>query len=276
LASATAHAEERIGVERKVETRRLLWRPSWPTFSWLEGVGTVSAGVATLALALDKPPPEPHWKGGVLFDDAVRHGVRLSSPSARVAARSIGDWPYYLAGIMPLVADPLVASLLRDDSTAAVNLELIGLEAFSYAGLSSFIATRISVRERPDVSECRRQHPEGGCGRDTEAFWSGHTTIVAASAGIVCANHQFMPLWGSPAADASACGLATSAALVTAISRLAADRHYASDVIVGLGIGFGFGYGVPLLLHYRRSKTPLLVAIEPADGGAALNAAGSF
>jgi membrane-associated phospholipid phosphatase len=277
LASATTHAEQPIVVARKVESRRTLWRPAWPTFSWIEGIGTVSAGVGTLGLALDTPPQEPRWKGGILFDDAVRHAVRLSSPSARTTARSIGNWPYYAAGIMPLIADPLVAWLIRDDSTAAVNAELIGLEAFSYAGLSSFVATRISVRERPDITECRRQHPEGGCARDTEDFWSGHTTIAAASAGVVCANHQHMPLWGSPAADATACGLATSAALVTTISRLAADRHYASDVIVGFGIGFGFGYGVPTLLHYGRTKKPVLVAIQPAYGdGATLNVAGAF
>ncbi|HVY32257.1 MAG TPA: phosphatase PAP2 family protein [Polyangiaceae bacterium] len=277
LASATARAEGPVVVERKAAARSSLWRPSWPSFSVVEGAFTVSSGVVTLALALDDPPQEPRWKGGILFDGAVRGAMRLSSPSARQAARSIGDWPYYAAGLMPLLADPLVAWLVRDDATAAANMELIGLEAFSYAGLSSFISTRISVRERPDVTECRREHPEGGCDRDTEAFWSGHTTIVAASAGIVCANHQFMALWGSPAADASACGLATSAALVTTISRLAADRHYASDVLVGFGIGFGFGYGVPTLLHYGRTKKPVLVAIQPAFGdGAALNVAGSF
>jgi membrane-associated phospholipid phosphatase len=157
-------------------------------------------------------------------------------------------------------------------------MELISLEAFSYAGLSSFVSTRLSVRERPDTTECRLQHSEGGCERDTEAFWSGHTSIVAASAGIVCANHAFMPLWGSAVADTSACGLATSAALVTTISRLAADRHYASDVIVGFGIGFGFGFGVPTLLHYGRSKQPLRVSIRPATfgEGAALDVTGTF
>lgn len=114
-------------------------------------------------------------------------------------------------------------------------------------------------------------------GSTTQAFWSGHTTIVAASAGLVCANHQYIPLWGSSAADAGACGLASTAALVTAVSRLAADRHYASDVIVGLGIGFGFGYGVPTLLHYRRAKKRLFVTIQPVPGeGAALSLVGSL
>jgi choline dehydrogenase-like flavoprotein len=31
-----------------------------------------------------------------------------------------------------------------------------------------------------------------------------------------------------------------------------ADRHYASDVLVGFGVGFGFGYAVRVVLHYTR------------------------
>lgn len=258
---------------------RSLWRASWPSFSWVEGVSTFSAGAATLALALDSPPTDPHWQSGILFDDAVRSHIRLSSTSARATARRIGDLPYYAAGVLPLLADPLVARLVHRDGRAAVNMELIALEAFSYAGLSSFVSTRLSVRERPDTTECKREHADGsGCELDTEAFWSGHTTIVAASAGIVCANHAHMPLWGSPAADVSACVLASSAALVTGVSRLAADRHYATDVLVGLGVGFAFGYGVPTLLHYGRGESEVLVSLrpDPLGRGALLSVAGTL
>ena len=214
-----------------------------------------------------------------MFDDAVRGAMRLSSPSARRTARTVGDWPYYAAGALPLLADPLVAWLSHDDSKAALNLELMALEAFSYAGLLSFVSTRISERERPDTTECLRQQPSGvSCERDTEAFWSGHTSIVAASAGVVCANHQFMALWGNRAADAGACALAGSAALVTATSRVMADRHYATDVLLGLGLGFGIGYGVPALLHYRRSRAPVVVALRPdlLGKGAMLSVGGAL
>jgi len=228
----------------------------------------VSAGALTGVLAIIPPEEEPHWRGGILFDDAVRRRVRLSSPEGRATARAIGNWPYYTAGLLPLLVDPLVALTLGRDRTAALNLELIGLEAFSYAGLLSFVSTRISERERPDISECRRHHPDGPeCERDTEAFWSGHTTIVFTSAGLVCANHRAMALWGGAVADAAACALASSAAAVTGVSRLMADRHYATDVLVGAGIGFGFGYGIPTLLHYARSTSGLDVAVLPLPMG---------
>lgn len=256
-----------------------LWRASWPNFSWLEGAGTVSAAAATLALTLDSPPTDPNWQGGILFDDAIRSHVRLSSASARSTARTVGDIPYYAAGILPLIADPLVAALAHRDTRAAVNMELMALEAFSYAGLSSFVSTRLSRRERPDTTECKRWNPDRtSCELDTEAFWSGHTSIVAASAGVVCANHAHMPVWGGRVADAGACLLASSGAFVTAISRLTADRHYTTDVIVGLGVGFAFGYGVPTLLHYGRGPGRLLVAVKPDSlgVGATMTVAGTW
>jgi membrane-associated phospholipid phosphatase len=259
---------------------RSQWKESWPTFSWVEGAATVSAGAATLVLALNPPPADPRWTGGILFDDAVRRALRADSAASRRRLRTIGDWPYYTAGVLPLLIDPLLVSLaINGDPKAAVNLELVSLEAFSYAGLLSFVSTRASVRERPDSTECLRQHPDGvGCQRDTESFLSGHTSIVAASAGLVCANHQYMSLWHNPVADASACVLASTASLVTGVSRIAADRHYTTDVIAGMAVGFGFGYGVPVLLHYTRRRPGWTVSIQPdvLGTGASLSVAGTL
>jgi membrane-associated phospholipid phosphatase len=256
-----------------------MWRREWPTFSPVEGAATVAAGAGTLVLLVLEPPQDPRWEGGILFDDAARGGFRLSSASARQRARSLGDLPYYAAPVIPLLIDPLVAAwLVHGDTKAAVNLGAVGLEAFSYAGLASFISTRISVRERPDTSECLRRQPRGECELDTEAFFSGHTTIAAASAGIVCANHRVMPLWGSRAADVAACALATSGAVATGVSRLMADRHYATDVIAGFGVGFGFGYAVPTLLHYARRETEVSLSLAPGGPctAACVKLSGSF
>jgi membrane-associated phospholipid phosphatase len=254
-----------------------MWRSSWPTFSWIEGTATVAGGVATLALALQAPPPRPRWQGGIWFDDAIRGATRLESASARRQVRSLGDLPYYAAPAIPLLIDPLlVAWGLHGDPKTAMNLGFMGLEAFSYTGLLSFISTRVSQRERPDSTECYRQQPDGvGCRSDTESFWSGHTSIAATSAGLVCANHRYLRLWGHPLADAAACAWATTGAVATGLSRLAADRHYATDVIVGLGVGFGIGYAVPVLLHYSRTKADVTLAIAPCAGGC-VSLAGSF
>jgi hypothetical protein len=219
--------------------------------------------------------------GRHLVDDAVRNELGASSASSRARARFLGDLPYYASPAIPLIVDPLlVAWLGRGDGKAALNLELVGVEAFAYAGLSSFISTRLSLRQRPDSSQCWQDHPDGvGClAVDTEAFFSGHTTIAAASAGLVCANHRYLALWGHPLADAGACALSTAGAFGTAISRILADRHYATDVIVGMGVGFGLGYAVPVLLHYSRGRRDVRLALRPAalGAGSELSLAGSF
>jgi membrane-associated phospholipid phosphatase len=273
LLPAMAHAESAV----EPRAQRSLWRDSWPTFSWIEGTATVAGGAVTLVLALQTPPSQARWEGGILFDDALRDAMRLDSANARQRVRSLGDLPYYAAPAIPLIIDPLiVAWAVQGDPKTAVNIAFMGLEAFSYTGMLSFVSTRTSLRERPDSSECRRQHPDGvGCEADTESFWSGHTSIAAASAGLVCANHRYLALWGHPVADALACVWAASGALASGVSRLGADRHYATDVIVGLGVGFGIGYGVPVLLHYSRSKAAVAVSIVPC-AGSCVNVTGSF
>jgi len=277
-----ARAEMPPPRELTLEPPASLWKRDWPTFSAGEGVATIAAGIGTAVLFVLEPPHDPRWQGGILFDDAVRRAVRLDSESARRKVRAWGDLPYYASPVIPLIIDPLIVSWLgRGDTKTALNLEAVGLEAFSYAGLMSFISTRSSVRERPDSTECWRTHddPEASCGpRDTESFYSGHTTIAAASAGLVCANHRAMPLWGHPLADAGACALATTGAVASGVSRLASDRHYASDVIVGFGLGFGLGYGVPTLLHYAQSNRRVALSVVPGGPctGACLRLAGTF
>jgi membrane-associated phospholipid phosphatase len=260
-----------------------MWQGHWPTFSTWEGLATIAAGAGTGALFMLKPPKDARWEGGIWFDDAARDGLRLESADDRKRVRAWGDLPYYAAPVIPLIVDPLVAAwLVRGDGKTALNVELIGLEAFSYVGLLSFVSTRASVRERPDSSECRRQPDTEDCEVNTESFWSGHTSIAAASAGVVCANHSYLPLWGHPVADAGACALATTGAVATGVSRLAADRHYTTDVVAGFGVGFGVGYAVPTLLHYTRdkNKTSPDVSVSVSPGapctGACLKVAGSF
>jgi membrane-associated phospholipid phosphatase len=47
------------------------------------------------------------------------------------------------------------------------------------------------------------------------------------------------------------CVLATTMGMVSNVSRLVADRHYASDAIAGAVVGLGAGFGMPVLLHYH-------------------------
>jgi len=221
-----------------------LWRDEWPEFRTSEGVLTIAAGLSSLAIVLAGPVDQPRWEGPILFDEAVRNGLRASTPEARQSYKTIGDWSYRLSPLLPILDVFLVSAIGHSDSKLALNLGGMLAEAYSYSGLLSVMSTQLSARKRP-YSECQ----EGGeC--DTQSFYSGHSAIAATGAGLMCANHTRIALYGSPVLDIGACVLASANALLTATTRVVADRHYATDVIVGTGFGFAFGYAVPVLLHY--------------------------
>jgi hypothetical protein len=250
-----------------------LWRKEWPEFRTSEGVATVTAGLATLAIVIAGPIDQPRWQGPILFDNAVRDGLRASDADARRTYRTVGDWTYRLSPLLPLADVFLVSAIGHKDSKLALNLGGMLLEAYSYSGLLSEISTELSARKRP-YSECR----EGGeC--DTQSFFSGHSAIAATGAGLMCANHTRIALYGSPALDIGSCVLMSVNALVTATSRVVADRHYATDVIVGTGFGFAFGYAVPVLLHYSygpERQRSIAFTPDPSCGGNCIAVRGVF
>ena len=103
------------------------------------------------------------------------------------------------------------------------------------------------------------------------SFYSGHATLafaMAVSGGTVASmrGYRLAPwIWGA--------GLSLAAA--TAYLRIAADRHYASDVTVGAVIGSLTGFAVPYLFH--NPKRRFMAAPAPLDhGGVALAVRGTF
>ncbi len=94
---------------------------------------------------------------------------------------------------------------------------------------------------------------------DNLAFPSGHSSLgfaVTAAAGMVCHWRHYWTepyVWGA--------GIALS--LSTEYLRIAADRHWLSDVVVGGGVGLAAGLLIPRLM--RRD-----IAITPVPGGAAV------
>jgi membrane-associated phospholipid phosphatase len=249
-----------------------LWRESWPQFSLGEAVATGIAAVGTGVIFLIGPDENPHWRGGILFDNAVRNEFKAHSPATRQTFRTIGNYTYRLSPIVPVFDVFAVALLAHSDSKLALNLGLIAAEAYSYSGFSSFITTELVRRNRPD-SECGNS----SCSNDTQSFFSGHAAISATAAGLVCADHTRIALYGNAIADAAICAFMSVNALATLTTRVVADRHYATDVLVGSGVGFGFGYAVPVLLHYARSNgSQIAVGPDPLCGSNCVGVSGAF
>ena len=69
--------------------------------------------------------------------------------------------------------------------------------------------------------------------------------------------------------------------LATAYTRIAADRHYFTDVLAGAGIGTVIGAGVPLLFHPPVGTASALgehtrFVATPIPGGQFIGIAGTF
>lgn len=262
----TARAEEYPALEPSVEAPQETARdessfsPRWHyhTFDFWDGAVTLSGAGLALTSTVLGPPQEPRWEGGVLFDDAVRSALRADSRSGRDRARAVGDAFYIGGALAPTLIDNLIVTLgVRRAPDVAAQMLLVNLEAYAVAGAFLIGSENVFARARPSMRPCDADdNYEAYCGNEDEksSFISGHTGVVATSAGLICAHHQYLNLYGNDLADALACGIGIGAALTTGIARIINDRHYATDTLAAFGVGALSGYVLPVLRYYRSPQ----------------------
>lgn len=106
-------------------------------------------------------------------------------------------------------------------------------EAAVIAGLVNQVAKQVAMRERPYADGVRRKVPLVD---RFGSFFSGHTSSVA----VICAATAFRRLrQGIPSQKLWVLPLLP---LLTAYLRVAADKHYLTDVLSGLGVGLFIGF----------------------------------
>jgi membrane-associated phospholipid phosphatase len=244
------------------------WDPRWPKFRPAEYVLTGVAGSAALVLYFGMHDAQtPRRTGGILFDDYFREALRLRAPGQRDSARTVSDWTAISAMSWVIAVDSLVVPLARGSTELSGQMLLMDAEAFSFSTLITTLIFKTVARARPSYLECERDakydplcklHPTG-------SFPSGHTNTAFTAAGLSCAHHLHVPLYGDQLADVLACAGTITLAATTGTLRVAGDRHYATDVLVGAMIGFAVGYGMPTLLHYGKvhDDTPASTAMQP-------------
>jgi membrane-associated phospholipid phosphatase len=132
----------------------------------------------------------------------------------------------------------------------------------------------IADRERPFV-HVLPEDQKGLTAHPTDnnvSFYSGHTNLAFAlvvSAGTVAELRGYKHrgwIWavGLP--------LATTVPLL----RMAADKHYLTDVATGALLGSAFGVAVPLLMHGRVDKTPGAASLNVSGGPGSVVLSGRF
>jgi membrane-associated phospholipid phosphatase len=233
------------------------WSEEWPLFRAWEYVATgvaLASGAAFELFVAHRDTGDP-WRNAL--DDGARDLLRAQSRAGRDRARTVGDLGYRVLGIYPFVDTLLVGGLVHGSGGVALQSSLLNLESFSFAGVFALGSEHVFGRSRPSAAECARDAEyEEFCGLPDQygSFIGGHTTAAFVGAGLTCAHHQSLPLYGGGAADTAACVLATTLATTTFVARIVNDRHWATDNIVGAAIGGLSGYALPMVLHYGVSN----------------------
>lgn len=251
-ATATSPAEP------EPPAHRLNWH--YPRFRWWEYASSATVTLAGyyLQYGISGDFPDNHWHNGILFDQAARSAFRGGTPEAQVKAAQISDVIWPLVQYYPVFVDGLFVPLVTDrfNTDVALQLTLLNWQAQGFSFLLLRVAHRLVGRGRPYLEHCPNgPHTDPSCSPpgvgNTASFYSGHSSMTATAAGLTCAHHGALPLYGDPRLDRGICGVMIVSSLLTGALRVVADRHWATDVVTGWVLGGAVGYGLPTLLHYR-------------------------
>lgn len=247
--------------------QKLKWR--YPEFSTTEWVVTGLFGALALGMQLVNPL-ETKLKGGLAFDDAARDALVVEDLEDQRTVRSVSDALLTVITAYPFLVDSLVvAAWYRRSPAVAWQMAQINLQTMAVTlGITSVVKIAVS-RERPYSDTCGAERSETlrDCEGDRRyvSFFSGHSSMAFASAGLICMHHIYLDLYNNGVADAGTCAGALGVAAATGLLRVVGDQHYMSDVLIGAAVGTITGFGLPYVLHYQYGKRGRARA---RDGGA--------
>jgi membrane-associated phospholipid phosphatase len=282
LAVATVRADPPLASSTqpdRLEEPPLEWpgRPLHPVDFLVTGMFMAGAAVEMMLPSGE----DAKRSGGILFDDAVRDAMMLHDPDDRLGADTFSDIGLVGLSIYPLVVDSALTALVyRRSPEVAGTMAVIDIQALSFTSFVSGGVKRIIDRERPIATACR-EDPEydptcGSSGRHL-SFLSGHTSMSFTAAGLICLHHSQLGLLGF-SGDVLSCVSSMTVATGVGFTRVAADKHYMTDVLAGAGLGLFSGYLMPYLLYYLPGRAPPALRvgggmITPALGSSYLGAA---
>jgi membrane-associated phospholipid phosphatase len=256
VSPALARAEPRVDPEARDLT--VDWKAD----------GAVTAGalafwVGTGLLEKHLAPATCRWCQPDRLDTSARDALRWRDTSAAEFASAVTTY-----ALVPLVSLGAAALAARQDGrlpdlTADV---LVVAEAVALAGDLTQIVKPIAGRERPFVHalSANDKAVTANPADNNVSFYSGHTSFafaLAVSSGTVASmrGYRLAPLvWAG--------GLV--AAATVGYLRVAADKHYLTDVLAGAAAGAGVGLVVPAMhARAREPRTASVLTLAPLPGG---------
>jgi membrane-associated phospholipid phosphatase len=201
------------------------------------------------------------WCDPASVDVSVRGALRWNDTGAANLASNLGAY-----GVVPLAS----LGLLTLDAQQRGRLDelpgdgLVIAESVAVNGALAQLVKFATGRERPFVNALpAAQKPLTAHPADNNvSFYSSHTSFafaLAVSTGTVASMRHTR--W-APAVWAA--GLASAAAV--GYLRIAADKHYFTDVLVGAAAGSAIGFAVPYGVHHEAGA----LAVAPVPGGGAI------
>jgi membrane-associated phospholipid phosphatase len=236
------------------------------TYDWtIDGVVTGALAVSTVTLVLlnnQLAPLQCKWCVPGTIDGNLSKSASWSNPQAADTASNVMQFAVPV-GVMGF---GLLQGYLHDDPAAGWSAVLLITQATSFAMLANTIVKYTVGRARPYVW----QGNPGLYSSNSDAnvsFFGGHTTFVFA---VVVSGSTLFFMQDMPGAP-WVLGVGLAAAAFTGYLRMAADKHYLSDVLVGAGVGSLLGWAIPYLFHRPGRKGPPQAGdLMPAPGGIAI------
>jgi membrane-associated phospholipid phosphatase len=230
--------------------------------------------VSEFAVKAQLAPDACHWCATNGFDTAVRKAFNPTLTPSSNGLRGAATASDVLAFVgVPLVVAGLDALGAKDapDFLKTWGVDLLLMLEATFSALAVNQTVKFSVgRARPYTVDAPAELL--AMAKDPHdhnlSFFSGHTTFtvgLSVSAGVIGLLRGYRFAWLTWA-------VAVPMALTTATLRMAADKHWMSDVLVGAAIGSAFSIAIPLVFHGREGGP--VVRVTPTGQGISL--AGTF
>jgi membrane-associated phospholipid phosphatase len=217
--------------------------------------GAITGGALVLWLGSEAAkeslaPASCRWCTVNGLDGSVRDAVVWSDPTQ---AKTVSDLMVVGVPLGVVAYDAVMMGGLR---RATPDVLVIG-EAVAVAGALAQMTKFVAARQRPYA--VHGTLPSEGVD-DHLSFYSAHTTIAFSAA---AAGGMLAQLRGDPHYP-WVYGVGFTAAAATGYFRMAADKHWLTDVLTGAVTGTAIGLAVPWL--HRRQDGPPPVSVAAAPG----------
>lgn len=233
----------------------------------LLGTGAVLA--LTLELMAQSGELEPQSPGELADVNPLDRWVAEGSSAGTDTPHHVSNVLFAIAcgaaALMPLSTGQL------DGADAGWTDLVLALEALAWnAAVANLV--KLAVRRPRPISYVRLR--EGTYDPDETdgslSFYSGHTSTVATVAAALTTIDFMRRPRGCPRPWVVLVSGA-AATLATGAMRVAAKRHFVTDVAVGAVLGTAIGVAVPLL---HRTRAPALPSVSLVPGGATVGVSG--